>query len=156
VSFPPSGSVRWRVIVVQVVILAGLLVWFKVYLPSRDRARAAGEAAAREKKIEEVFRSLVVEDPSRQVRQPGLNGGAPVHPQKLRAVVSRAEVEQILGVPQTSTSDFRGGEHLVWIGTEHKLEAAFDKGRLYSLRIEDLRTGHGSMVFEQSWYWQTF
>jgi hypothetical protein len=37
-----------------------------------------------------------------------------------------------------------------------ELEASFDRGRLYCLRREDLRTGHGALVFESSVAWHPF
>jgi hypothetical protein len=65
-------------------------------------------------------------------------------------------VEQALGLPGMVTVDFRGGQHLTWTGTQHQLEACFSNGRLYCLRLEDLRTKHGMTVFESSWSWHPF
>jgi hypothetical protein len=53
-------------------------------------------------------------------------------------------------------TDFRGGQHLTWIGPRHRLEASFDKGRLYALTLTDLQTGHGMQVFESSAEWRAF
>ena len=141
-----------RTISIQLVIVAGLVAWLKVYLPRSERRKAAAEAAERERKIEAFFANMVIED-AREVAGPD---GETLHPQRLRATLSSSEVEQVLGAPRISNPDFRGGQHLTWIGTTHRLEAAFNKGRLYSLRIEDLRTEHGTVVFESSAYWQAF
>ena len=53
-------------------------------------------------------------------------------------------------------TDFRGGQHLTWIGTRHKLAASFNKGRLYALTFTDLTTGHGMQVFESSAQFRSF
>ncbi len=72
------------------------------------------------------------------------------------------DVEQVgvhngsCGLPDRRTIDIRGGLHITWTGTGHALEAAFDHGRLYCLRHEDLRTGHGALVFESSDAWHPF
>jgi hypothetical protein len=66
------------------------------------------------------------------------------------------EVVQALGLPGRRTVDFRGGLHMTWTGTAHSLEAAFDRGLLYCLRRENLRTGHGAFVFESSGAWHPF
>lgn len=155
-AFIASGTAWRKAIVIQVLIVAGLVVWFKVYLPRMQRAKAASEATKREGKIAAIFQSLVVEDASREVEVPAASGETRAHPQKLRSTPPVSEVEQALGLPGTITPDFRGGQHLTWTGTEHKLEASFSNGRLYCLRLEDLRTGHGTMVFESSWYWRPF
>jgi hypothetical protein len=66
------------------------------------------------------------------------------------------EVVQALGLPGRRTVDFRGGLHMTWTGTAHSLEASFDRSRLYCLRRGDLRTGHGTFVFESSVAWHPF
>ncbi|MEJ2009017.1 MAG: hypothetical protein P8Z30_12825 [Acidobacteriota bacterium] len=124
-----SGSIPKRVIVIQLVIVAGLVAFFKLYLPHMEKARAAAELAQRERRIEHFFNSMV-EDSS---------GGAQA--QTLRSTPSMQDVEQALGAPDTSTTDFRGGLHLTWIGVRHNLEAGFDRGRLYSLVLTNRRTG---------------
>ncbi|MGO9275753.1 MAG: hypothetical protein ACLQOO_36855 [Terriglobia bacterium] len=145
---------RAKVIVAQVVIVAGLVVWLKVCMPRMEKARAAAEVVEREKKIEMVYQSMVVEDTSREVQTPEAKG--PAHPLRLRSIAPVDKVEQALGVPDSQQRDFRGGMHLTWTGNHHTLEASFDSGRLYCLTITDRKTGHGSMVFESSLYWHPF
>jgi hypothetical protein len=151
-----SGSVRTRTIIVQLLIVAGLVGYFEFFLPRIRRNKAAAEAQERELRIETFFQSAIVEDASRDVERPAESGGGRAHPQRLSETLSVSEVEQALGAPDESTTDFRGGLHLPWVGTAHKLEAAFDKGRLYCLKREDRRTGHGAMVFESSSAWHPF
>lgn len=149
----PHSRAFWiRLVAIQVVIVAGVVTWIKVYVPRSERRKAASVAAEREKKIDAFFTSVVIED-AREVKGPG---GKVRHPQRLRWIPTASEVEQTLGAPGLSRPDFQGGQHLTWTGTAHQLEAAFDRGRLYSLRFEDVRTGHGTVVFESSAYWQTF
>lgn len=153
-TFSGRGAAWTKAIVVQLVIVAGLLLWAKVYVPRMDRARAAAETAERERKIEAFAQFMIVEDATREVQVAGENGATSRHPQQLRRTASLDEVQQALGAPTAEFPDFRGGQHLTWRGSSHQLEAAFDKGRLYSLRFEDLHTGHGVMVYESSLYWQ--
>jgi hypothetical protein len=155
-AFWDSGAVSKRAIIIQVVILAGLVAFFKADLPRIERARAAAEATERERRIEKFFQSTVAEDVSREVEAPATSGGARVHPQMLRRAASMEEVEQALGAPDTSSTDYAGGLHLTWIGARHNLEASFNRGRLYCLKLEDRRTGHGVMVFESSSSWHPF
>jgi hypothetical protein len=150
---PDSGRVSTRAIILQLVVLAGLLAFYKLYLPHLEKARAAAAAQERDRRIEALVRSLVVEDAGREV--PGAEGGH-VHAQKLASTPTMDEVEQTLGVPDKRTTDVRGGLHLIWVGTAHELEASFDHGHLYCLRWEDRRTGHGALVFESSWGWHAF
>jgi hypothetical protein len=154
-AFSDSGTVRTKAIIIQAVIVAGVLAWFKVCLPRIERAQAASEAREREKRIEAFFQSIVADDPSREIEVPEANGEKR-HPQRLRRAASVEEVEQALGAPDSRTSDFREGLHLTWTGDAHKLEASFTNARLYCLRREDRRTGHGTMVFESGWYWAVF
>jgi len=143
-------------ILIQVGIVLLLIAWFKIALPGIERARAASLAATREAKIQDLFQSVVVEDTDREVETPGENGPTLAHPQRLRITPSADDLERALGPATSFYVDFRQGRHLVWIGTEHKLEASFDKDRLYCLRIENLRTGHGSLVFDSGAQWQGF
>jgi hypothetical protein len=146
-------SVRARVILVQAMIVAGLLVWFKVGLPKIQAQRAAAEAAERDQRIEAFVESVVAETGTAQPaggREPG------ARPKHLRRLPHVEEVQQAIGAPDTSTTDFRGGQHLTWSGARHKLTGSFNKGRLYSLALEDLRTGRGFRVFESSAHWQEF
>ena len=79
-----------------------------------------------------------------------------VHPQRLTRTPAVDEVLQTLGLPDRRTTDFQSGLHMTWTGTAHSLEASFDRGRLYCLRREDLRTGHGALVFVSSVAWHPF
>jgi hypothetical protein len=65
-------------------------------------------------------------------------------------------LETRLGVPDATTTDFRGGQHLLWLGTAHKLEASFDAGRLYSLALEDRATRRGVLVFQSPDLWHPY
>lgn len=150
------GGVPWRVILIQLVILAGLLTFFRFYLPHRERVQATQAVADREQKIEDFFKQAVVTDATHEIAVP-LNGAVVKrHPQRLRTTLHVDEVEARLGAPDQSTTDFRGGEHLTWIGSTHKLEAAFNAGLLYCLSYEDRKTGQGVMVFESIWSWHPY
>ena len=122
-----SGNIPKRAIVIQLVIIAGLIAFFKLYLPRMEKDRAASRLNERESRIETLFKSMV-EDSS---------GGA----QTLRSTPSMQDVEQALGAPDTSSTDFAGGLHLTWIGTRHSLEGSFDRGRLYALTLTNRQTG---------------
>ena len=151
-----SGKISTRAIVIQVVILivaAGLLAYVKVYLPRMEKAQAAAQIASRETHIKDFFDEMVAEDSSRTVEAPDVGE---THPQSLRSTPSVDEVQQALGAPDTSTTDFAGGLHLTWIGTGHTLEASFNHGQLYCLSLKDRSTGHGSNVYESSANWQPF
>ena len=150
------GAMPRRLIAIQFAILASLAAFFFLYLPYRPKSRAAAEARERELNIETLFQSLVVEDARSEVELPGTGGKEHVHPQRLNYMPTVDEVVQALGLPGRRTTDFRNGLHLTWTGTAHSLEAAFDRGRLYCLRREDLRTGHGALVFESSVAWHPF
>jgi len=145
-----------RVALIQLALLASLAAFYLLYLPYREKSRAAAEAQEREQKIETLFQSLVVEDASREVEVPGTDGKTRAHPQRLTRTPPVDEVERALGLPDRRTTDFRSGLHLTWTGTEHQLEASFDRGRLYCLRLENLRSGHGALVFESSFGWHPF
>ena len=150
------GAVPKRFIAIQLAIVAGLAAFYFLYLPYRPTSQAAAEAKERELKIEALFQSLVEEDSRGEVELPGTGGKARVHPQRLNNTPAVDEVVEALGVPDQRTTDFRGGLHMTWTGTAHSLEAAFDHGRLYCLRHEDLRTGHGALVFESTAGWRPF
>jgi hypothetical protein len=152
---PKPWTARTRIILVQLTIVAGLVVWYKVYVPRMERARAAAEAQEHAKRIAAFGPAMVVEDTSRQVEAPGA-GGEKRYPQKLRSTPTVEEVEQALGAPDGRVTDFAGGLHLTWMSDRQKLEASFNHDRLYCLRIEDRSTGHGALVFESSWAWQAF
>ena len=151
-----SGKISTRVIVIQVVILivaAGLFAYVKIYLPRMEKAQAAAQIASRESRIKGFFYEMVAEDSSRTVEAPGVGE---THPQSLRGTPSVDEVQQALGAPDTSTTDFAGGLHLTWIGTQHTLEASFNRGQLYCLSLKNRSTGHGANVYESSANWQPF
>jgi hypothetical protein len=151
-----SGKISTRVIVIQLVILAvvaGLYAYVKVYLPRMEKARAAADLNNRESRIQDFFNTMVAEDSRRTVEAPGVGQ---VHPQSLRSTPSVDDVQQALGAPDTSTTDFAGGLHLTWIGAGHTLEASFNRGQLYCLSLKDTNTGHGANVYESSVSWQPF
>jgi hypothetical protein len=141
---------------IQLALLASLAAFYFLYLPYRSKSQAAAEAQERERKIEALFESLVVEDRHGEVELPGIGGKVRVHRQRLNRTPAVDEVLQSLGLPEQRTTDFQSGLHMTWTGTAHSLEASFDRGRLYCLRREDLRTGHGVLVFESSVAWHPF
>jgi len=118
-----------------------------------EKRRAAAEVADREARIQAFARTMIVDDTTREVPS-GENAGK--HPQKLLRQDSVDEVQTALGAPTSESRDFRGGQHLTWTGTDHRIEAAFDKGVLYNLMYEDVHTGHGVTVYESGAYWQTY
>jgi hypothetical protein len=150
------GRAPWRVIAIQVLIFAGLVAFYELYIPYRARDLAEHAAAAREQKINALFQDSVVEDSKQEIFVP--LGGVVVkrHPQRLRATFSPQEAESTLGVPAITTTDFGGGQHLTWLGTAHKLTASFHVGRLYCLTLEDRGTGHGVMVYESPQSWRPY
>ena len=150
------GSVRTRVILVQVAVVAGVMAWYKLFLPGIQKERAAAEAARRELRIEALVQSVVVEAAPRENDLPPAPGQTRPRPQRLRLTPPVEEVEPALGAPGTSMTDFRGGLHLTWVGTRHSLELSFDKGRLYALTLTDLATGRGMTVYENPALWRTF
>ncbi len=155
-TFSDSGKISTRTIVIQLVILviaAGLFAYVKIYVPRMEKAQAAAQTAERESRIQDFFSTMVAEDSSRTVEAPGVGA---THPQSLRSTPSVDEVQQAIGAPDTSTTDFAGGLHLTWTGTGHTLEASFSHGQLYCLSLKDSKTGHGANVYESSANWQPF
>jgi len=150
------GSVRTRTIVIQVAIVAGVILWLTLALPKIQKERAAAELARREQKIESFLQSTAVERVGEEIEVPTVEGVRRVRPQRLRITPAAGDVQQALGAPDQSMTDFRGGQHLIWIGTRHKLEASFDKGRLYAVTLTDLQTGHGMTVYESSAQYHPF
>jgi hypothetical protein len=150
------GAVPKRLMAIQFAILVGLAAFYFLYLPYRPKSQAAAEAQERESRIEALFQSLVVEDIRAEVEPTETGGKVGAHPQRLNRTPAVDEFIQELGLPDRRTADFRGGLHITWTGTAHSLEAAFDHGRLYCLRHEDLRTGHGALVFESGVAWHPF
>lgn len=144
------GSVRARVILVQLVIFAGLIAYFKLVLPRIEKSRATAEVAGREERIAAFVQSTVVEVGGSETDASVRNDEAAAPAKRLRITPSVDEVQQALGAPQQSMTDFRGGQHLTWMGTRHRLEVSFDKGRLYALTFTELATGHGMTVYRSS------
>ena len=155
-TYSSSGRVPWRIIVVQALILIGLVGFFKLYLPRRARAMAASAAVTREQKIMTLFQQSVVEDTTHEIPVPVEGSIVKRHPQSLRVALSQQDVENALGVPDVATTDFRGGQHLKWLGTTHVLEASFDAGHLYCLNLQDRSTSHGVLVYESIWSWHPY
>ena len=150
-----SGKLSTRAIVIQLAILvavAGVFAFVKIYAPRMEKAREARQLADRESRVEDFFNTMVAEDSGRTVE----TQGGQAHPQSLRSTPSVQEVQQELGGPDTSTTDFAGDLHLTWIGTSHTLQASFNRGQLYCLTLKDIGTGHGVNVFESSARWQAF
>jgi hypothetical protein len=150
------GSLRTRTIIIQVAIFAGVILWLTLALPKIQKERAAAELARREQKIESFVQSAVVAAGGEEIEVPTVEGVRRVRPQRLRVTPAVGEVQQALGAPERSMTDFRGGQHLTWIGTRHQLEASFAKGRLYAVTLTDLQTGHGSTVYESSAQYRPF
>ena len=151
-----SLTVRTKAIVIQVVIVAGVILWFKLGLPSIRKERTAAEAVQREERIESFVQSVVVEAGRPEAEASPAPGAQRALPQRLRIFPPVDEVQQTLGAPSASMTDFRGGQHLTWIGTRHSLEVSFDKGRLYALTLTDLKSGHGATIYESPALWRQF
>lgn len=150
------GRAPWRIIVIQLLILSGLVAFYKLYLPYRARDMAGRAAETREQRINALFKNSVEEDSTHEISVPLAGVIVKRHPQRLRTTFSPQEAESTLGIPDTTTTDFRGGQHLTWLGTAHKLEASFNAGRLYALSLEDRATGHGVLVYESIWAWHPY
>jgi hypothetical protein len=151
-----SGAVWVKALVVQLAILAGVVVFYKAYLPRMQKAQLAAAARAQEERIQAFVKSTIAEDPDREAAGTGTDGESLLHAQKLLRTLSLDETQQALGAPGSEFTDFREGQHLIWTGTTHRLEAVFDQGKLSILRFENLRTGHGVLVYASSAYWQAF
>ena len=136
-----SGSMPKRVFLIQLAIVAGLIVFLKFYLPRKEKSDAAARLKERDARIESFFQTMAVE---------GSDG------KSLRGAPSVEEVDQALGAPDTSTTDYAGGLHLTWRGARQSLECGFDHGSLYTLMLTDRSTGHGVMVFKPGTPSRTF
>jgi hypothetical protein len=147
-----SKSTRNRVILTQVGIVAGLILFYTLALPGIRKAREAAVTEDREQRIMAFVHSVAVEVGGAEEN----SGTGYARPEHLRVTPQVGEVEQELGAPQQSLNEFLGGQHVTWIGTRHKLVASFTKGRLYAVTLTDLKTGHGMQVFESSAQWRTF
>ena len=151
-----SGKISTRAIVMQLAILltaVGLFAYVKFYAPKLEKAHQAEQLARRENRIQDFFNSMVTEDSSRTVDTPD---GGTTHPQSLKSTPSLDKVQQALGGPDTSSTDYAGGLHLGWVGTTHTLEAAFNHGELYALTLKNNDTGHGVTVFTPSAQFRAF
>jgi len=73
-SFSDSGAVRTKVIVAQVLVIVGLVVWYKVYLPRWERQKAESEARERDRRIQTISRWAVIEDSPRGAALPAGSG----------------------------------------------------------------------------------
>ena len=135
-----------KIFLVQAVIVGGVLVYFKVALPSIERSHAEARRAENELAIRSFFDSATVQ----------VGGEGTGSARRLRRTPGAYEVEQELGAPNQSMTDFAGAQHLTWLGNKHKLTASFNKGRLYALTISDLSGEHGERVYESSAQWQKF
>ncbi len=151
-----SGNVPWRFILIQLLLLGGVLLFLKFYLPHHQRELEAQRLVQREQKITSFFQTSIVEDSSREISVPLDGAVVKRHPQRLRTTLSPEEVESELGVPNSTMTDFQNGQHLTWVGTTHRLEAAFDKGRLYCLTWEDLASHRGVLVYEDEDLWHPY
>ena len=150
------GNVRARTIVIQVAIVAGVILWLTLGWPKIQQERAAAALARRELKIEAFLQSTVVERAGEEIEVPTVEGVRRVHPQRLRVTPAVGDVQQGLGAPDQSMTDAQGGQHLTWLGTRHKLNASFSKGRLYAVTLTDLQTGYGFTVYESAAQYHPF
>ncbi|MFB3924133.1 MAG: hypothetical protein ACE145_20615 [Terriglobia bacterium] len=150
------GSVRTRAILVQVVIVAGVIAWYKIFWPGIQKERAAAERARRDAKIAAFVESAVVEAAGRENDAPSSSGQAGARPQRLRLTPSADEAQAALGAPDTSMTDFAGALHLTWIGNTNSLELAFDKGRLYALTLTERKSGRGWTAYENPAMFRAF
>ncbi len=148
-----SGAIWTRALLIQLTIILALAAVLKFYMPGMEKRREAAVVRDREARIQAFARTMIVTDTTRKIPS-GPNAGQ--HPQKLLHQDSLDEVQRALGAPTTESRDIRGGDHLTWAGTDHRMEAAFDRGVLYNLMYEDIRTGHGVTVYESAAEWQTY
>ncbi|HUI43800.1 MAG TPA: hypothetical protein VL523_17710 [Terriglobia bacterium] len=151
-----SGAAWTRIVIIQLVIIAALAAFLTLYLPGMTKRKAAAQASDRERRIQLFAKNMLVQDPSRQVSATGADGEILSHPQKLLQRESVDEVQQALGAPTAENADVNSGQHLIWTGTRHQLQAAFNKGLLYNVMYSDMASGHGVSVFESSLYWQAY
>lgn len=151
-----GGSTPWRFFLTQAAILLAIIIFLKFYLPHRSREMAKSRVIEREQKITGFYEDWVETDSAHEAAVPLDGSTIKGHPQKLRALCSPQEAESTLGIADSTTTDVRGGQHLAWIGATHKLEAAFNQGRLYCLTYEDRSTGHGVLVYDSFEMWHPY
>ncbi len=118
-----SGRIPLRVIAVQLVIIAAVVVFLKFYLPHLQKTDEASRLAARDSRIVSFYQEVT-------------GGGETLH-----STPSVQEVDQAVGAPDTSTTDYAGGLHLTWKGAQHSLTGSFFHNSLYSLTLADNATG---------------
>jgi hypothetical protein len=150
-----SKRTRNGALLIQVAIVIGLIVFYKIGLPKIERVRARAATADREQAITSFFQSVVVEARGHEGPSPA-GGETAARPKRLRLTPEVREVEQELGAPDQTLTGYGGAQHLTWIGERHKLQASFNKGQLYALTMFDLKTGHGETVYESSAPWRSF
>ena len=151
-----AGSTAWRVFVIQLLVLVGILLFLKFYLPHRRQVSTQKAIQTREEKITALFHQSVEEDTEQEIAVPIDGTVVQRHPKRLRVFFGPEEIEATLGVPDSTTTDFRGGQHLTWLGTGHRLEASFESGRLYCLGLENRATGRGELVYESYPMWHPY
>ena len=151
-----SGASWSRIILIQLIIVAGLGLYLLFYLPGAAKRRAAAQAAGRERRIQTFARTMLVPDPAREISASGPDDESLSHPEKLLQAEPVDQVQQALGAPTSENADVNGGQHLTWTGTRHQLQAAFNKGVLYNVTYSNIATGHGVSVYESSGYFQAF
>jgi hypothetical protein len=141
---------------IQLVVLAALGVFLVFYMPGMTKRKAAAQAVGRERRIQGFVHTMLVEDPSREISATGADDETLSHPEKLLEGEPVDQVQQALGAPTVENADVNGGQHLTWTGTQHQLEAAFNKGVLYNVMYSNMKTGHGVSVYQSSAYFQAY
>ena len=148
---------RWaKILLPQLAILLGLILYFKVALPRLEESQAEARVVARESAIESLLQTVTVEAANEKANTPAAVTAHSARPRRLRVTPEVEEIQRLLGSPGQNMTDFAGAQHLTWIGTNHKLVASFNKGRLYALTISDLAEEHGEKIYESSAQWQKF
>ncbi len=148
-----SLSIRTRAIIIQALILAGLVVYFKFALPKIEESRRESRLNAREEAIGNFFGSVTVEVGS----DPGTASASKAkRARRLRLTPDVHEAQRELGAPDQNMTDYAGAQHFTWLGSKRRLLASFNKGQLYSLTLSDLAGSHGERVFESSAQYQEF
>ncbi len=140
----------------QIVILAGLIVYFKVALSRIEMSQAASRASAREQAIESFFHSVTVEAGTGESAASASSGANTARPRRLRLTPDADEVMRTLGAPNQNMTDFAGAQHLTWFGTNRKLVASISKDRLYAVTVSDFAERHGEKIYESAAQLQRF
>ena len=125
------------------------------FIRPRAKRQAAAGAQERELKIEALFHSLAVDGGPSEAESPGADAKVRLHAQRLIRLPEVEEVVDELGLPDRRSPIPRwAAPHLD--GHRALARGSFDRGRLYCLSHKDLRTGHGTLVFESSARWNSF